>query len=163
MQMNPHVQIYANNQRIYCFDESASSHFADDELLGTHLFRVGQIIFGVAMKQVLSSDVDSDDEAVHTKARHVLRRLQSGHYDRFFANDVYRCPFCTTRRLSATDLNCVVTHAESVKTSSPKVGASVNRYAYIAKHIALGIHLRNLQQVAIAEGRMPPIKARRRG
>ena len=35
---------------------------------------------------------------------------------------------------------------------------TVNRYAYTAKHITLGIHLRNLQQVAIVEGRMPPIK-----
>ena len=110
------------------------------------------------MKQVQSTDVDSDDEAVHTKARHVLRRLWSGEYNRYFADDVYRCPFCTTRRLASTDFNAVVTHAEAVKTSRPNVGASVNLYAYMAKHIALGIHLRNLQQVAIAEGRMPPIK-----
>ena len=52
----------------------------------------------------------------------------------------------------------MVTHAEAVKTSRPKVGEIVNLYAYISKHLALGIHLRNLQQVAIAEGRMPPIK-----
>ena len=102
------------------------------------------------MKQVLSSDVDSDDEAVHTKARHVLRRLQSGQYDRYFQNDVYRCPFCTTRNLRSTEFKAVVTHAEAVKTSCPNVGETVNRYAYTAKHIALGIHLRNLQQVAIA-------------
>ena len=37
MQIDPHVQIYANNQQIYYFDESASSHFADDELLDAHL------------------------------------------------------------------------------------------------------------------------------
>ena len=110
------------------------------------------------MKQVQSTDVDSDDEAVHTKARHVLRRLQSGQYNRYFADDVYRCPFCTTRRLGSTEFNTVVTHAEAVKTSRPNVGESVNLYAYIAKHLALGIHLRNLQQVAIAEGCMPPIK-----
>ena len=95
---------------------------------------------------------------MHTKARHVSRRLQSGHYDRYFRNDVYRCPFCTTRRLASTEFNAVVTHAEAVKTSRPKVGETMNLYAYIAKHLALGIHLRNLQQVAIAEGRMPPIK-----
>ena len=71
------------------------------------------------MKQVLSSDVDSDDEAVHTKARHVLRRLQSGHYDRYFRNDVYKCPFCTTRRLGSTEFNTVVMHAKAVKTSRP--------------------------------------------
>ena len=110
------------------------------------------------MKQLLSSDIDSDDEAMHTKARHVLRRLRSGQYDKFFANDIYMCPFCTARRLGATDIYCVLMHAEAVKTSRPKVGESVNRYAYTAKHIALNIHLRNLQQVAIAEGRMPPIK-----
>ena len=52
------------------------------------------------MKQVLSSDVDSDNEAVHTKARHVLKRLQSGHYDRYFKNDVYRCPFYKTRTMA---------------------------------------------------------------
>ena len=97
------------------------------------------------MKQVQSTDVDNDDEAVHTKARHVLRRLQSGEYNRYFADDVYRCPFCTTRRLASTDFNAVVTHDEAVKTSRPNVGASVNLYVYIAKHIALGIHLRNLQ------------------
>ena len=96
------------------------------------------------MKQVLSSDVDSDDEAVHTKARHVLRRLQSGHYDRYFKNDVYRCPFCKTRTLRSTDFNTLAMHAESVKTSTPNVGETVNRYAYTAKHIALGIHMRNL-------------------
>ena len=100
------------------------------------------------MKQVLSSDVDNDDEAVHTKARHVLRRLRSDQYDKFFANDIYRCPFCTTRRLGATDINCVLMHAEAVKTSRLKVVESVNCYAYTSKHIALGIHLRNLQQVA---------------
>ena len=88
----------------------------------------------------------------------MLRRLRSGKYNRYFADDVYRCPFCTTRRLASIDFNAVVTHAEAVKTSRPNVGASVNLYAYIAKHIALGIHLRNLQQVAIVEGRMPPIK-----
>ena len=110
------------------------------------------------MKQVLSSDVDSDDEAVHTKARHVLRRLQSGHYDRYFRNDVYRRPFCKTRNLHSTEFNVVVTHAEAVKTSRPNVGAPMDLYAYMAKHLALGIHLRNLQQVAIAEGHMPPIK-----
>ena len=110
------------------------------------------------MKQLLSSDVDSDDQAVHTKARHVLRRLRSGQYDQFFANDIYRCLFCATRRLGATNIYCILMHAEAVKTSRPKVGESVNRYAYTAKHIALGIYLRNLQQVAIAEGRMPPIK-----
>ena len=38
------------------------------------------------------------------------------------------------------------------------LGESVNLYAYIAKHLALGIHLRNLQQVVITEGHMPPIK-----
>ena len=97
------------------------------------------------MKQVMSSDVDNDDEAMHAKAHHVLRRLHSGHYDRYFRNDVYRCPFCTTRRLASTDFNAVVTHAKAMKTSRPNVGAPVNLYAYMAKHIAPGIHLHNLQ------------------
>jgi hypothetical protein len=59
-----------------------------------------------------SSDVDSDDESFHTKTRHVLRRLQSSHYDGHFARGIYRCPFCN-RRLRATDFNCLVNHAKS--------------------------------------------------
>ena len=93
-----------------------------------------------------SSDVDSDSESFHTKARHVLRRLQSGQYDRYFAGGVYRCPFCN-RRLRATDLNCPVNHAESLGFSIPRVGMTVNVYAFMAHHKALGIYLRNLQAV----------------
>ena len=37
-------------------------------------------------------------------------------------------------------------------------GESVNIHGFRAKHQALGLHLRNLQKVAIEEGRMPPIK-----
>ena len=110
------------------------------------------------MDQMSGSDVGSDDEEEDVKTRQVLRRLQVGQYISYFAKEVYRCPFCTTRRLASTDFNAVVTHAEAVKTSRLKVVESVNCYAYTSKHIALGIHLRNLQQVAIAEGRMPPIK-----
>jgi uncharacterized protein (UPF0212 family) len=54
---------------------------------------------------VQSNDVDSDDESFHTKTRHVLRRLQSSHYDHHIARGVYRCPFCN-RRLRATDFTC---------------------------------------------------------
>ena len=68
-----------------------------------------------------------------------------------------------TRRLASTDFNAVVTHTEAVRTSRPNVGVSVNLYAYMAMHMALGIHLRNLQQVFLTEGRMPPIKPNAKG
>jgi hypothetical protein len=95
---------------------------------------------------VQSSDVDSDDESFHTKTHHVLRRLQSGHYDHHFARGVYRCPFCN-RRLRATDFNCLVNHAESLgsATGGARVGTTVNVHVFMAKHKALGIHLRSLQ------------------
>ncbi|KAK1679373.1 hypothetical protein QYE76_040221 [Lolium multiflorum] len=51
--------------------------------------------------EVQSSDVDNDDESFDTKTRHVLRRLQSGHYDGPFARGIYKCPFCN-RKLRAT-------------------------------------------------------------
>jgi hypothetical protein len=93
---------------------------------------------------VQSSDVDSDDESFHTKTRHVLRRLQSGHYDGPFARGIYKCPFCN-RKLRATDFNSLVNHAESIGRCGARVGRTVNVHAYMAKHKALGIHLRNLQ------------------
>jgi hypothetical protein len=96
---------------------------------------------------VQSSDIDSDDESFHTKTRYVLRRLQSGHYDRHFARGVYRCPFCN-RSLRATDFNCLVNHAESESIGraigGARVGTTVNVHAFIDKHKALGIHLRSL-------------------
>ncbi|KAK1652368.1 hypothetical protein QYE76_070173 [Lolium multiflorum] len=94
--------------------------------------------------EVQSSDVDSDDESFHTKTRHVLRRLQSGHYDGPFARGIYKCPFCN-RKLRATDFNSLVNHAESIGRCGARVGRTVNVHAYMAKHKALGIHLRNLQ------------------
>ena len=109
------------------------------------------------MKQVNSSDVSSDDEDRHTKARHVLRRLQTGQYASYFANEVYRCPFCK-RRHAGSDFNCLVTHAEDISSCNPKVGETVNVNAFRAKHKALDIHLRNIQRVAIAAGPMAPIK-----
>jgi hypothetical protein len=93
---------------------------------------------------VQSSDVDSDDESFHTKTRHILRRLQSGHYDGHFARGVYRCPFCN-RKLRATDFNCLVNHAESIGRGGARVGTTVNVHAFMAQHKALGIHLRSLQ------------------
>ena len=65
------------------------------------------------MDQVSGSDVGSDEEAEHTKARQVLRRLQVGQYAAYFAKGVFRCPFCT-RRLGGTDFNCLLTHAEDI-------------------------------------------------
>jgi hypothetical protein len=94
---------------------------------------------------VQSSDIDSNDEFFHTKTRHVLRRLQSGYYDRNFARGVYRCPFYN-RRLRATDFNCLVNHAESLGSApdGARVGTTVNVHAFMAKHKALVIHLRSL-------------------
>ena len=109
------------------------------------------------MKQVESSDVGSNNEDRHTKARQVLRRLQTGQYDSYFTNEVYRCPFCK-RRLASTDFNCLVSHAEGISSGIPRVGKTVNVHAISAKHKALGIHLRNIQRVAIAAGRMARIK-----
>ncbi|KAK1664530.1 hypothetical protein QYE76_052689 [Lolium multiflorum] len=93
---------------------------------------------------VESSDVDSDDESFHTKTRHVLRRLQAGQYGRPFAQGIYKCPFCN-RRLFDTNFNTLLNHAESIGSHGARVGSTVNVHAYMAKHKALGIHLRNLQ------------------
>jgi hypothetical protein len=87
----------------------------------------------------------------------VLRRLQVGQYVSYFAKGVYRCPFCT-RRLGRTDFNCLLTHAENIGNTNPKVGASVNPHSFRAKHMALGMHLRSIQRVEISAGRMPPLK-----
>ncbi|KAK1629556.1 hypothetical protein QYE76_003871 [Lolium multiflorum] len=86
----------------------------------------------------------SDDESFHTKTRHVLRRLQSGQYDGPFARGIYKCPFCN-RRLRDTDFNTLLNHVESIGRYGARVGRTVNVHAYMAKHKALGIHLRNLQ------------------
>ena len=111
------------------------------------------------MDQLSGSDVGSDDEDHDTKTRQVLRRLQVGQYVSYLdvAKGVYRCPFCT-RRLGGTNFNCLLTHAEDIGRTFPKVGAIVNVYSFRAKHKALGIHLCNFQRVEIAAGRMPPIK-----
>ncbi|KAK1648467.1 hypothetical protein QYE76_066272 [Lolium multiflorum] len=103
------------------------------------------------------SDVGSDDEHHDVKTRQVLRRLQVGQYVSYFAKGVYRCPFCT-RRLGRTDFNCLLTHAENIGNTNPKVGASVNPHSFRAKHMALGMHLRSIQRVEISAGRMPPLK-----
>ncbi|KAK1606202.1 hypothetical protein QYE76_029875 [Lolium multiflorum] len=39
-----------------------------------------------------------------------------------------------TRRLGATDFNCLVTHAENISTTFPKVGTTVNVHSFRAKH-----------------------------
>nr|XP_051191410.1 uncharacterized protein LOC127304888 [Lolium perenne] len=109
------------------------------------------------MDQMSGSDVGSDEEEEDVKTRQVLRRLQVGQYISYFAKEVYRCPFCT-RRLGATDFNCLVTHAENISTTFPKVGTTVNVHSFRAKHRALGMHLRSLQRVEISAGRMPPLK-----
>ena len=125
--------------------------FVSSPLQSTHIF---------VLLQELSSDVGSDDESRDTKARRVSRRLQSGQYDRYFANEVYKCPFCTTRSLGTTNFNCVVRHAVNISSCKPRVGSSVNVSTHYAKHKALGIHLCKLQQVAIGEGRMDPVKTK---
>src|SRR3954464_16044965 len=107
------------------------------------------------MDQVSGSDVGSDEEDEHTKARQVLRRLQVGQYTSHFAKGVYKCPFCT-RRLGATNFNCLLTHAEDIAKTFPNISESVNVHSFRAKHKALGIHLCNFQRVEIAAGRMPP-------
>ena len=108
------------------------------------------------MDQLSGSDVGSDEEE-DVKTRQVLRRLQVGQYISYFAKGVYRCPFCT-RRLGGTDFNCLVTHAENISNTFPKVGTTVNVYSFRAKHRALGMHLRSMQRVEISVGRMPPLK-----
>ncbi|KAK1685858.1 hypothetical protein QYE76_046706 [Lolium multiflorum] len=109
--------------------------------------------------ELSGSDVGSDDEHHDVKTRQVLRRLQVGQYVSYLdvAKGVYRCPFCT-RRLGGTDFNCVLTHAENIGHTNPKVGASVNPNSFRAKHLALGMHLRSIQRVEISGGRMPPLK-----
>ena len=87
----------------------------------------------------------------------MLRRLQVGQYASYFAKGVYKCPICT-RRLGGTDFNCLLSHAEGISSGIPRVGETVNVHAFFAKHKAFGIHLRNIQRVAIAAGRMAPIK-----
>ncbi|KAK1694573.1 hypothetical protein QYE76_011270 [Lolium multiflorum] len=103
------------------------------------------------------SDVGSNEEEKDVKTRQVLRRLQVGQYISYFSKGVYRCPFCT-RRLGATDFNCLVTHAENISNTFPNVGTTVNVHSFRAKHGALGMHLRSFQRVEIAAGRMPPLK-----
>ncbi|KAK1617107.1 hypothetical protein QYE76_022624 [Lolium multiflorum] len=72
--------------------------------------------------ELSGSDVGSDDEHHDVKTRQV-RRLQVGQYVSYLdvAKGVYRCPFCT-RRLGGTDFNCVLTHAENIGHTNPKVG-----------------------------------------
>ncbi|KAK1678542.1 hypothetical protein QYE76_039390 [Lolium multiflorum] len=100
--------------------------------------------------EVQSSDVDSDNESFHTKTRHVLRRLQSGHYDGPFARGIYKCPFCNR---SATDFNCLENHAESIGRCGARVGTTVNVHAFMAKHKALGIHCATSRRVTGATWR----------
>ncbi|KAK1614783.1 hypothetical protein QYE76_020300 [Lolium multiflorum] len=71
-----------------------------------------------------------------------------GQYISYFAKEVYRCP--CTRRLGATDFNCLVTHAENISNTFPNVGTMVNVHSFRAKHRALGMHLRSLQRVEIS-------------
>ncbi|KAK1697920.1 hypothetical protein QYE76_014617 [Lolium multiflorum] len=54
----------------------------------------------------------------------------------YFAKGVYRCPFYT-RRLGGTDFNCLVTHAENISNTFPKVGTTVNVYS-CASHACSG-------------------------
>jgi hypothetical protein len=87
---------------------------------------------------VQSSDVNSDDESFHTKTRHVLRRLQFGHYDGHFAQGIYRCPFYN-RRLRATDFNYLVNHAEYIGRAigSARVGTTDTSKIYLLSQTLL--------------------------
>jgi hypothetical protein len=111
------------------------------------------------MLQVDIDDVDSDDESFHTKARQVLRRLQSGQYDAFWAGPEPRCPFCS--RSIARDPLTLLRHAKDVSSTCPKVGQTVNVHAFAAKHKALGLHLRHRRNLAIERGEIPPPKPKR--
>jgi hypothetical protein len=84
--------------------------------------------------------------SIATMSPSTPRLVMSGHYDCHFAQGVYRCPFYN-RRLRATDFNCLVNHAESLGSApgGARVGTTVNVHAFMAKHKALGIHLRSLQ------------------
>ncbi|KAK1610047.1 hypothetical protein QYE76_033720 [Lolium multiflorum] len=102
---------------------------------------IGTLCVRSSVITVESSDVDSDDESFHTKTRHVLGGCIRP-YDGPFARGIYKCPFC---RLRDTDFNTLLNHAESIGRYGARVGRTVNVHAYMAKHKALGIHLRNLQ------------------
>nr|XP_051230431.1 uncharacterized protein LOC127348445 [Lolium perenne] len=110
--------------------------------------------------EMSGSDVGSDEEEEDVKTRQVLRRLQVGQYISYFAKEVYRCPFCT-RRLGATDFNCLVTHAENISNTFPNVGTTVNVHSFRAKHsgarhappqLAAGGDLRRPHASAQAQG-----------
>ncbi|KAK1628588.1 hypothetical protein QYE76_002903 [Lolium multiflorum] len=119
----------------------------DDEYLG-----IPKLIQGLVSKQLVCTNLlcmifglltQILDISVYTpiKTRHVLRRLQSGQYGRPFARGIYKCPFCN-RRLFDTNFNTLLNHVESIGRYGARVGSTVNVHAYMAKHKALGIHLR---------------------
>ncbi|KAK1698019.1 hypothetical protein QYE76_014716 [Lolium multiflorum] len=92
--------------------------------------------------------VGNNDEDRHTKTRRI--RGCSRPVISYFAKGVYRCPFCTL--LGGTDFSCLLTHAEDIGKTFPKVGTTMNVYSFRAKHKALDMQLRNFQRVEIAAG-----------
>ena len=97
----------------------------------------------------------------------MLRRLRAGKYDDYLTGPYYSCPFrkgiaycLMSRAAGGTYFNTLLKHAEATGSGIHKGGKReiMNINAYITEHRALGIHLRNLQRVAIKEGRMPPIR-----
>ncbi|KAK1649343.1 hypothetical protein QYE76_067148 [Lolium multiflorum] len=113
-------------------------------------------IWGSAVRLIYASNIGSQSvnlcKCLAATSAATKRRRTSR-----LAKEVYRCPFCT-RRLGATDFNCLVTHAENISNTFPNVGTTVNVHSFRAKHRALGMHLRSLQRVEISAGRMPPLK-----
>ena len=111
------------------------------------LFSCGQVDFG---------DVDSDEDSQNDKSGHVLAKLERENYTYQHAENNFSCPFCY--RKIGTNFNSVVMHAESLGSCNARVGSTVNKWAFIAKHAAFGVHLRKMRALAIELGSVQPSK-----
>jgi hypothetical protein len=60
-----------------------------------------------------------------------LRRLESDQLDVCWDTDVYICPFCD--RSIGRDFDIVMMDAESLGSTRPKVGQTINVYAFMDK------------------------------
>ncbi|KAK1561288.1 hypothetical protein QYE76_008084 [Lolium multiflorum] len=118
-------------------------------------------IWGSAVRLIYASNIGSQSvnlckclaaTSAATKRRRTSRLARCHGGRRSAAYSLLRqgglqCPFCT-RRLGATDFNCLVTHAENISTTFPKVGTTVNVHSFRAKHMGR-MHLRS-QRVEIS-------------